>query len=210
VAREGTGRGFKIPEILTTEEQQALLGRPNPRYPTGERNRLIMQIMLNTGVRLSEAINLRWTDVNLTTGKLMVRSGKGNKDRSLWLSEADLAAVRQWRERQAVDAGGECVHVFTTLDGGPLCARYVQRMVRRYSEQVGIAKSVHPHTLRHSFGTDLYRETKDIRLTQRALGHASIATTQIYTHIVDEQLEEALKTFRHAPVPEAVTEGAKP
>jgi len=73
-------------------------------------------------------------------------------------------------------------------------------MVARYAVNAGILKHVTPHTLRHSFATDLYRETTNIRLTQKALGHSNLTTTQIYTHIVDEQLEEALKTFRTAKV----------
>ena len=74
--------------------------------------------------------------------------------------------------------------------------RYIRDFVKRYSFKKGIKKDVHPHTLRHSFATDLFRKTGNIRLVQKALGHASIATTMIYTHIVDEQLESALKSFR--------------
>jgi len=70
-------------------------------------------------------------------------------------------------------------------------------MVKRYAAKAGIEKDVHPHTLRHTFATDLYRETTNIRLTQKALGHANLSTTQIYTHVVDEELEGALKSFRH-------------
>jgi integrase/recombinase XerD len=69
-------------------------------------------------------------------------------------------------------------------------------MVKRYAAKAGIEKNVHPHTLRHSFATDLYRETSKIRLVQKALGHSNLATTQIYTHIVDEELEDAMKSFR--------------
>ncbi len=88
--------------------------------------------------------------------------------------------------------------MFTTLQGNPVSGRYVQQMVKRCALRAGIEKDIHPHTLRHSFATDLYRETTNIRLTQKALGHANLATTQIYTHIVDEELEGALKSFRYA------------
>lgn len=191
-------RAFRIPEVLTREEEEALLRVPNPRYPTGERNRLLLSLMLDTGLRLSEAVSLRWKDIDLNTGKLMVRQGKGAKDRTLWLGEPDLKLLRRWRERQAKDIAGSTEHVFTTLDGEPVSPRYVQQMVKRLAARAGIAKDIHPHTLRHSFATDLYRETKDIRLTQKALGHANLATTQIYTHLVDEDLEAALKSFRQA------------
>lgn len=93
---------------------------------------------------------------------------------------------------------GNPKHIFTTLQGDPVLPRYVQQMVKRYAARAGIKKHVHPHTLRHSFATDLYRDTHNIRLTHKALGHANLSTTQIYTHIVDEELEEALKSFRQA------------
>ena len=91
---------------------------------------------------------------------------------------------------------GSAAHVFTTLAGKPVCGRYVQQMVKRYAAKAGLDKNLHPHMLRHSFATDLYRQTKNIRLTQKALGHANLQTTQIYTHIVDEELESALRSLR--------------
>lgn len=188
--------GRKIPEVLTESEQEALLEQPNLRYPTGERNRLMLSLMLNTGLRLSEATALRWQGIDLNSGKLMVRQGKGAKDRTLWVGEPDLEALRRWRHRQAEKVGEALAHVFTTLKGDPVSGRYVQQMVRRYALKAGIEKDIHPHTLRHTFATDLYRETTNIRITQKALGHANLATTQIYTHIVDEELEGALKSFR--------------
>jgi len=191
-------KGFKIPEVLTETEQEALLSQPNPRYPTGERNRALLRLMLDTGLRLSEATALRWRDIDLTTGKLMVRQGKGAKDRTLWIGDEDLDMLRSWRERQARDVAGDHEHVFTTLEGKPVSPRYVQAMVKRYATRANIEKDIHPHTLRHSFATDLYRQTANIRLTQKALGHSNLATTQIYTHIVDEELEGALRSFRSA------------
>jgi len=197
---ENRRQGRRIPEVLAPEEQTALLDQPNPRYPTGERNRLLLSLMLNTGLRLSEATGLEWREIDLNTGRLTVRQGKGAKDRTLWVGEADLGLLRRWRERQARAVPGSPAHIFTTLDGRPVSARYVQQMVKRCASKAGIEKDVHPHILRHTFATDLYRETKDIRLTQKALGHANLATTQIYTHLVDEDLEAALKSFRNVPV----------
>ena len=172
-------QGRKIPEILEADEQAALLRQPNPRYPTGERNRLMLQLMMDTGLRLAEACALLWRDIDLTTGKLMVRQGKGAKDRTLWVGEGDLKSLRNWRERQAKDVVGSPNHVFTTMAGNPISGRYVQQMVKRYAAKAGIEKDVHPHTLRHTFATDLYRETTNIRLTQKPLGHANLSTTQI-------------------------------
>jgi len=192
--------GRKIPEVLTETEQEALLAQPNPRYLTGHRNRMLLRLMLDTGLRLSEAINLRWRDIDLNSGKVMVRQGKGAKDRTLWTGEENLAALVAWRERQLAECSGAPENVFTTKAGGALAPRYVQRMVKRYAAKAGIEKDIHPHTLRHSFATDLYRETTNLRLTQKALGHASVSTTQVYTHIVDEELEGALKSFRQPAI----------
>jgi integrase/recombinase XerD len=196
--KERRQQGRKIPEVLSTEEQAALLRQPNPRYPTGERNRLLLSLMLNTGLRLSEATGLQWREIDLNTGKVMVRQGKGAKDRTLWVGEDDLRRLQHWRDRQAKCVPNAASHVFTTLEGKPVSNRYVQLMVKQYATKAGIEKDVHPHMLRHTFATDLYRETTNIRLTQKALGHANLATTQIYTHIVDEELEGALKAFRRA------------
>jgi len=101
-----------------------------------------------------------------------------------------------WKGRQIEWLGENPKHLFTTRNGDPVSHRYVQKMVDNYSEKAGIDKNVHPHTLRHTFATDLYRETGKIRLVQKALGHADLSTTMIYTHIVDEELEGAMKSFR--------------
>lgn len=186
-------RSRKLPTVLSLEEQTRMLAQPNPRYPTGERNRTMLTLLLDTGLRLAEATSLKWRDIDLTTGKLMVRQGKGGKDRTLWVSDADVDRLRSLRERQA---GGE--HVFTTLAGKPLGHRYVQRMVKRYAAKARIDKDVSPHTLRHTFATDLYQETSRILLVQRALGHSALSTTMIYTHIHDPEVENAMKSFRQA------------
>ena len=188
----------KIPEVLTATEQEAFLAQPNPRYLTGQRNRVMLRLMLDTGLRLSEMIHIRWQDIDLNSGKVMVRQGKGAKDRTLWTGEENLSELVKWQERQEAECTGQASVVFSTKKGGKLNPAYVQRMVNRYAVNAGILKHVTPHTLRHTFATDLYRETTNIRLTQKALGHSNLATTQIYTHIVDEELEGALKSFRTA------------
>ena len=188
----------KIPEVLTVTEQEALLNQPNPRYLTGQRNRTMLRLMLDTGLRLDEASSLRWKDIDLNSGKIMVRQGKGAKDRTLWTSEENIEALRSWRDRQAAECTGPILVAFSTKQGGKLDPAYVQRMVSRYAVNAGILKHVTPHTLRHSFASDYYRETKDIRSTQMCLGHANISTTEIYVHIVDPEREKAMKDFRSA------------
>ena len=105
----------------------------------------MLRLMLNTGLRLAEVTSLKWHDLNLTTGKLMVRLGKGSKDRTLWVAEGDIDRLRGWKERQASQCG-QCELVFSTLQGQPLGHRYVQRMVKQYAAKAGIDKNVSPHT----------------------------------------------------------------
>lgn len=190
----------RIPEVLTAEEQEALLKQFNLRYPSGERNRVAVLLGLNAGLRVSEIVGLTWKNTDLQTGKIKVR-GKGSKDRVLWVNDTTLEALQNWRERQAQEAenrGGTEAPAFvvSTLGGKGLTTRQLQDIVTRYSKKAGIEKAVSPHTLRHTFATELLRETRNIRLVQKALGHASLQTTQIYTHIVDEELEDALRNFR--------------
>lgn len=185
-------RKFKLPEILSSEEQESLLAQPNKGCPTGFRNYCLMRVMLDVGLRSSEVIELKIQDINWTTGRLKVRQGKGQKDRMLWINEDLLEFLGEWRESRPVQVSS----LFVTLKGEAIQARYLRAMIKRLGKKAGIQKDVHPHMLRHTFATDLYRETKNIRLVQKALGHSDLSTTMIYTHIVDDELEGALKTFR--------------
>ena len=182
----------RLPEVLNAQEQETLLSAPNKKAPTGLRNYCMLLVFLNTGLRVSEALNLKVDDIDWKTGKLFVRAGKGNRDRILWLKDDDLVLLASWLKIRP--AASE--YLFSTLKGGRMNDRYVRDFVKRYGLKKKIIKDVHPHTLRHSFATDLLRNTNNIRLVQKALGHVSISTTMIYTHIVDEQLELALKGFR--------------
>ena len=187
---------MKIPDILTLEEQIALLEQPNPRYYTGQRNHAILRLLLDSGLRVAEVTSLKWHDFDLLTGKMQVKQGKKGRDRTLWVGERTLETLQKWRKRQANEAYRAPSYVFTTIEGGHLSPRYVQQMVKRYRERAGIDKQVTPHTLRHTFATEILRETENIRLVQKALGHSCLSTIQIYTHMVDEEMETALKNFR--------------
>lgn len=187
----------KIPETLTEKEQQKLLETFNTRYLCGQRNKTLIKLILDSGLRLSEALNLKWNALSLQSGKLRVNGGKGGKDRILWLNGKSLGLLRSWRERQASQLGYLDL-IFTTGAGKPLNPKDVREMVYTYAARASITqKSVSPHTFRHTFATDLLRETRNLRLVQKALGHSSISTTQIYTHIVDEELEKAMRSFRN-------------
>lgn len=188
-------KSMKIPEYLTTDEQQALINVFNTRYFSSHKNKTMVQLFLASGLRLSEMVDLKWQDINLMTGQLKVVQGKESKDRILWLSDATVKVLEDWKQRQC-DQLGKVEYVFCNRDGGQLQPRDVREMVVRYASKSGITKTISPHTLRHTFATDLLRETKNIRLVQKALGHSDISTTMIYTHIVDDEFETALKNFK--------------
>ena len=185
----------KIPDVLTLDEQEKLLNQFNLRYITSQRNKTMIQLLLNTGLRLSEMTNLKWNDIDLMTGQAKVVEGKGLKDRILWLDENTLTMLGKWKQRQFKEWGRSDL-VFTTRTLHSLDGKAVRSMIKTYSDKAGIKKHITTHSLRHTFASDLLRDTKNIRIVQKALGHADISSTQIYTHIVDEELEEALKSFR--------------
>ena len=186
----------KIPEVLTKTEQERLVSIFNERYLCSQRNKTMIKLMLDIGLRLSETINLKWSQIDLQTGEVKVIQGKGNKDRVVWAGERLLEMLRRWRRRQKEEIG-LVEYVFTTTKGDQLQPANVRNMVYNYAEKAGIeGKSVSPHTLRHTFATDFYRQTKNLRMVQKALGHSDISTTQIYTHIVDDEMENAMKGFR--------------
>jgi len=205
----------KIPHILTIEEQEKLLSQFNKRYFSSHKNKVMIRLFLDTGLRLKEMIKLEWRNINLQTGKLKVR-GKGDKERVIWVNDDTLDQLREWKERQ-VKKVGRVTLVFTTNKGTQLKPRQIREMIYRYSDKAGIQeemikhyrddkgnklpetykeKKVSPHTLRHTYATDMLRAGENLRTIQKALGHSSIKTTQIYTHIVDEELEQACKNFR--------------
>ncbi len=192
----------RLPVILNEDERKAILNQANKRYITGHRNKVMMQIMFNLGLRLAEVINLKWDDVDFLSEILMIREGKGMKDRTLyvkdnnWRGEDDKKALQDWKDRQVKELGYLPEFVFTSMSknakGKQLQPRYIQDMISRYAKRAGIKKNVSPHTLRHSFATDLYRKIKDPVTVKNALGHSSITTTMIYVHLVGADVEKAL------------------
>lgn len=182
----------KIPEILTAEERKTFFSQIDSNHLIGLRNLCMLKLMIDCGLRISEVIHLSVIDVDWNTGELIVRHGKGNSDRLLYLSDNNLDLLKQWKELRPVQSP----LLFTTFHGTAVYDVYIRQVVKRITKRAGIEKNIHPHTLRHFFATDLYRQTKDIRLVQKALGHADISTTMIYTHIVDDDLKIALRSFR--------------
>jgi integrase/recombinase XerD len=181
----------KLPVILNDMELKKLISIPNKRYYTGQRNKAILTAMANLGLRVSEVVNLKTDNIDLTNHKLRVVNGKYAKDRDLIIGPQTLEVLKQWNKRKK---GGK--YFFNTIKGGKLQTRYVQAMVKRYAKRAGIKKNVTPHTLRHTFATNFYRQTKDIETLRSLLGHSDISTTQIYVTLANLDIEKAMNSFR--------------
>lgn len=177
-------RRKSLPKFLTEAEAHRLLmaAEHDPR------DHAILTIMAYTGLRVSEVCKLDCEDVSLGERTLSVVSGKGDKDRMVVFTQPTAVAIRRWLESRG-GAGSEAM--FLNRDGGRLTPRSVQRIVKRYADEAGIRKTVTPHVLRHTMATTLLRHGADIRIIQQLLGHATIATTQIYTHVDDAMLRTA-------------------
>ncbi len=189
----------KRPQVsfLTPEEVVALLTTADTSTPTGLRDRAIMELLFSTGLRVSELVNLNRDSINLDKGEFSIR-GKGQKDRPVYMSDSAKAAVLNYLKTRKDES--EPLFVQTSRSKNPndlnrLTPRTIQRIVETYRVKAGITKQVTPHTLRHSFATDLLGNGADLRSVQTMLGHANISTTQIYTHVTDPQLKEVHKQF---------------
>ena len=165
----------------------------------GLRNKALVSVMLYAGLRASEALTLKVRDITWTgdeAGKVHVKEGKGKKDRILYLNAPSLELLKLWRNRR-YDHTSKLL--FTTRDGTLLATRWLRKMVATYAGRACIEKRVHPHTLRHTFATNLYRSSgHNLRVVQLALGHSSIQTTEIYTHIANDEVGEEMRKLRQA------------
>ena len=183
---------YKLPEILEYEEIDRLKAIPNNRYPTGIRNRAIIEIMLNAGLRVSEVTNIKPADINLTNRKLKVVEGKGNKDRLIKLRIEIIDILKAWENIRPK----KVEYYFTTLEGKQLNRQYIYMMIKRYSVRAGINKRISPHTLRHTFATDYYRQTKDLETLARIMGHSNIKTTDIYITLSNVDVENGMNSTK--------------
>ena len=176
----------RLPEALNNYEQLALLKQPNPRAPTGLRNLCIINLMLKTGLRVNEIIELNEADIDWVEGKIKIKESRSARSRALWLEKGDLALLKRWHEIKP-EGGGL---LFTTLDGSKLNDRYLREMIKRLSRKAGIEKDVYPHLLRYTFAVNLMREIRSIRLLQQALGHRDQSATQMYINLLFNELSE--------------------
>lgn len=209
----------KIPETLSLNEVVALLGQPNIRDKQGIRDRAILETLYATGMRVSEAVNLKLSGVNLEIGFLRC-IGKGNKERVIPLGKKAIASIKRYAEasrrsflnpvrntkvlgKENKISNGvkkkESEFLFLNRSGNKISRQSLWKIIKKYAKDARIKKPIKPHTLRHSFATHLLERGADLRSVQEMLGHSDISTTQIYTHINKDRLKAIHRMFHPRP-----------
>jgi integrase/recombinase XerD len=187
----------KIPEVLSIEEIDAIIGKIDLSKPEGERNKAMLETMYSSGLRVSELVNLKITDIYQDEGFLKI-TGKGNKQRLVPIGSVALKSINTYtqaiRNHQLIQKGYEDF-VFLNRHGKGLTRVMLFTIIKRLAILAGIRKNISPHTFRHSFATHLLEGGADLRAIQDMLGHESITTTEIYTHIDREYLRENIMAF---------------
>jgi integrase/recombinase XerD len=191
-------RSRKLPHVLTRAEVQRLLAQPSGAEPAAFRDRALLELMYACGLRASEAIGLEVGDVDREDRVLRAR-GKGSKERVVPVGQAAVRALEAYlaRGRPALVKAGQETRLFVNFRGAPLTRQGLYKIVRRHAQAAGLADRMSPHTLRHTFATHLLAGGCDLRSVQEMLGHADVATTQLYTHLSSERLKDVY--FRAHP-----------
>ncbi len=177
-----------LPRVLTKDDAAALMEFPTGQSPLSLRDRALLETMYSTGARVSEVVGINLNDLNETDGIVCLR-GKGRKERIVPIGDLALHAIRAYRAslKPPASGGPQSSPMFLNHRGGRITTRSVARMVSRYSSRL-VGGAISPHALRHSYATHLLDEGADLRSIQEMLGHASLSTTQKYTHLAMDQL----------------------
>ena len=180
-----------LPQVLTKEEVEKLLRSPNTGQVLGLRDRVMLELMYATGLRISEIINLKLEDLHLTMGTLQTL-GKGHKERIVPVGDEAIKWVNRYLEeaRPKLLKQKRSNYLFLNFHGNNLTRQGVWKNLKAEVRKAGIQKNITPHTLRHSFATHILENGADLRIVQKLLGHADISTTQIYTHLSNKQLAD--------------------
>lgn len=181
----------RLPNFLTPEETVRLLEAPNLSTPQGLRDRALIELLYASGLRVSELVSLDMEQINLDSNEIRVR-GKGDKERLVLMGNPAAIALRTYlnQGRPRLLGGKASFAVFVSRYGKRIIPRRVQRILEKCSRTAGIAKRVHPHMLRHTFATHLLDGGADLRVVQELLGHASLSSTQIYTHVTKSRAKK--------------------
>jgi len=181
----------KLPTYLTGDEINKFLLAPDISTPVGQRDRAILELLYASGLRVSELVHLTRGQIDMNTREIRVM-GKGSKERLVLMGKPAQAALAAYlkESRHKLASKKQNDVVFINRYGQQLIERRIQKIVKQYARQSGINKRVHPHTIRHTFATHLLDGGADLRVVQELLGHASLTTTQIYTHVSQTQAKK--------------------
>lgn len=184
-----------LPRVLSLEEVENLLEKPDLSKPQGIRDRAILEVLYGCGLRVSELVSLELKDVRLGQGFLICK-GKGSKERIVPVGRAAARWLKTYLRdvRPAWDKYGSGV-IFLTRRGKPFTRQGIWKILKTYGQEAGLRDKIHPHVLRHSFATHLLERGADLRSVQMLLGHSQITTTQIYTHVSRERLKNIYDRF---------------
>ena len=190
----------KVPDTLSLNEVEALISQPDPRLHQGSRDKAILETLYATGMRVSESTNLKVNNVNLDIGFLRC-IGKGNKERVIPLGKKAINSINRYLEfsRPHFLKNKTSEFLFVNRSGTKISRQSIWKLIKQYAKEAKIKKSIKVHTLRHSFATHLLERGADLRSVQEMLGHSSISTTQIYTHIDKDRLKKIHKMFHPRP-----------
>jgi len=187
--------GMKLPEVLTTEEIDRIIAAIDLSLPEGHRNRAMIETMYSCGLRVSELVNMKLTDMHRSEGFVTV-TGKGNKQRLVPIGSVALKEIDNYLEtRNMLPVITDPNIIFLNRRGRRLTRVMIFTIIKKLADAAGIRKKISPHTFRHSFATHLVEGGADLRAVQEMLGHESITTTEIYTHIDRSYLRDTLIMF---------------
>ena len=183
--------GRSLPKSLSEDEVDALLNAPNTDEPLGHRDRAMLELLYATGLRVSELINLRQSQVNFNQGVLRI-VGKGDRERLIPLGEESQRWLLEFLDgpRMEILLERQTDYLFPTRRGDRMTRQAFWHIIKRYAAKAGIRQKMSPHSLRHAFATHLLNRGADLRVVQMLLGHSDLSTTQIYTHVARERLKE--------------------
>jgi integrase/recombinase XerD len=195
---DGPRPSHKLPQLLSHDEVERLLAAPSPRTAAGARDKAMLELLYATGLRVSELVGLSVNDVHLETRMLLAR-GKGSKERIVPMGAPAAAALQGYLSsaRPKLLRGRPSKDLFVTPRGTRMTRQGFWKLLNRHARVAGIARRISPHKLRHSFATHLLAGGADLRAVQAMLGHADVATTQIYTHVERSQVRKVYE--KHHP-----------
>lgn len=207
----------RLPRCLDLQQIQKLLDTPGDGDILAARDKAILEVLYSSGIRVSELVELDMSDLDLQEGVLRVK-GKGRKDRITPIGSQAIKAIQRYFEHRQAEYGAQAPltgRVFLNKHGGSLSTRSVRRKLDKYLTMAGLDPGISPHTLRHSFATHLLNNGADLRSVQELLGHQSISTTQVYTHLTTSKLKEAYdqahpRAVGPAPMPHPTIQQAQP